>query len=169
MTPRFAFEDKPAAEGHAAMSNPPPPSAPQDVTPEEREERLKQLDMIQATIARMAQNSFTLKGWAVTLCSALLAYNGKDADTSSALLILFPAALFWCLDGFYLSLERRYRNKYRAAADVIGSHMHLDLAGGPTDARWFMATLSRTVWPIYVSIMALAVIIAKPAWLRALF
>ena len=151
------------------MSDPSQAMAPQKVTPEEREERLKHLDMIQATIVRMAQNSFTLKGWAVTLCSALLAFNGRDVDASFALLAIFPAALFWCLDGFYLSLERKYRNKYRAAADAIGSHMHLDLAGAPTDARWWMAVWSRSVWPIYVSIMALAILVAKRAWLRGLF
>lgn len=134
----------------------------------EREQRLKQLDILQMTISRMAQNSFTLKGWAVTLCSALLAFSGNDAATSQALLAVFPAVVFWCLDGYYLSIERKYRARYRDTAETIGPHMSLDLGGEPPSPRWWSAVWSRSVAPIYLSIIALSFLVAKRAWLAGL-
>ena len=45
----------------------------------------KYLEFIQQTITRMANNSFLLKGWTVTLSAAIFALAAKDADTSPAL------------------------------------------------------------------------------------
>ncbi len=40
--------------------------------------RLKHLEIVQQVITRMAGNSFFLKGWSVTLLSAILAIAVKD-------------------------------------------------------------------------------------------
>ena len=37
------------------------------------ENKIKHLEFIQSTITRMNQNSFQIKGWMITLVSALLA------------------------------------------------------------------------------------------------
>ncbi|MEN9503463.1 MAG: hypothetical protein RI964_2748 [Pseudomonadota bacterium] len=37
-------------------------------------DRLKHLEMLQQVITRMASNSFLIKGWSITLISALLAF-----------------------------------------------------------------------------------------------
>lgn len=44
------------------------------------EKKLKHLEMIQAVINRMANNSFMLKGWTVTLVAGIFALASKDAD-----------------------------------------------------------------------------------------
>jgi len=41
------------------------------------------LEMIQAVVARLAQNSFALKGWSVTLVAACLALGAKERSTKS--------------------------------------------------------------------------------------
>lgn len=41
------------------------------------ENKLKHLDFLQLVITRMNVNSFSLKGWAVTLVSALFAFAAK--------------------------------------------------------------------------------------------
>ena len=42
--------------------------------------KLKHLEFIQGIITRMANNSFMLKGWAVTLVAGIFALSSKDSD-----------------------------------------------------------------------------------------
>ncbi len=44
------------------------------------EAKLKHLELSQGVINRMAGNSFLLKGWSVTLVSALFALSAKDSN-----------------------------------------------------------------------------------------
>lgn len=81
----------------------------------------KELDLIQAVITRMAQNSFQIKAWLIGVLSATVAL-GKDnllvSDTNHFMAYVFNAlllvsmGLFWYLDAYYLNTERRYRKLY---------------------------------------------------------
>lgn len=77
--------------------------------------RIKYLEMIQSTMTRMASNSFTLKGWAVTLVAGTFALSSKDSDKLFYLVAYIPIILFWFLDAYYLQLERKYRDLYNVA------------------------------------------------------
>jgi len=66
----------------------------------------RHLRMIQAVIKRMAANSFWLKGWSVTLVSALFVVDVKDIEARVIWVALLPALCFWGLDGYYLWQER---------------------------------------------------------------
>ena len=70
------------------------------------------LQMIQGVINRMATNSFHLKGWAITLVSALFALAAKDSAGVFVYLAYFPAIAFWVLDGFFLHQEKLFRALY---------------------------------------------------------
>lgn len=72
---------------------------------------VKHLEMIQSVITRMAQNSFLLKGWAMTLITALFAL-GLDKGSEIWLVTLLPLFSFWYLDAFFLKTERNYRELY---------------------------------------------------------
>ena len=72
------------------------------------ESKLKHLEFIQSVIDRLSRNSFLLKGWSVTLISALFALAAKDSNKQYILLAYFPIITFWILNGYYLSQERRY-------------------------------------------------------------
>ena len=74
--------------------------------------KLKHLDYLQAVIARMAQNSFLFKGWAVTLASGLSAYGVTKSDRLVLLMPIVTTLLFWGLDGYYLWLERAFVKLY---------------------------------------------------------
>lgn len=76
------------------------------------EGQVKHLDFIQAAIGRMAQNSFTMKGWAVTLVSAILVVAHEIGGWQYLLIALLPAFVFWGFDAYYLSLERMFRELY---------------------------------------------------------
>lgn len=70
---------------------------------------LKEIDLIQEVIKRMAFNSFLIKGWAVTLVSVALLLKG---NTYHVLIAFIPLISFWYLDAFFLRLERTYRKLY---------------------------------------------------------
>lgn len=76
------------------------------------EGKLKHLELIQNIITRMANNSFMLKGWAVTLVAGIFALSSKDADKLYFLVAYIPVVVFWCLDAYYLLQERLYRSLY---------------------------------------------------------
>jgi len=75
-------------------------------------DRVKHLELIQAVVSRMANNSFLLKGWTVTLAGALLTLAAKETEAKFALIALLPALAFWGLDAFYLRHERLFRRLY---------------------------------------------------------
>lgn len=82
------------------------------------ESKLKHLELIQGVINRMANNSFLLKGWSVTLISALFALAAKDSNQFFIYLAYFPCLTFWSLDGYFLWQERLYRKLYNEVAKV---------------------------------------------------
>ena len=67
------------------------------------ENKRKHLELIQGIINRMAGNSFLLKGWSVTLVSAVFALSAKDANHAYFSIAYFPVIMFWILDGYFLS------------------------------------------------------------------
>ena len=75
------------------------------------ENKIKHLEIIQSVINRMAKNSFSLKGWAVTLTVGIIAIVARQ-DIQYWLICLIPLFSFWVLDSYYLSLERKYRALY---------------------------------------------------------
>ncbi|TQM33640.1 hypothetical protein [Nocardia bhagyanarayanae] len=83
--------------------------------------RVKHLEMLQTIIARLSQQSFTVRGWSVTLVSVIFAlFTAQSQDRSELILLaLAPAWIFWGLDGYYLSLERRYRRLFASVAQQL--------------------------------------------------
>jgi hypothetical protein len=74
-----------------------------------KEYMLKEVDVIQNIIKRMASNSFMIKGWTITLIVVTLLL--KD-DNSKILIAYIPLMAFWYLDSYFLWQERMYRNLY---------------------------------------------------------
>lgn len=74
---------------------------------------LKEIDLIQSCINRMAQNSFMVKGWAISLVAVVLALLPEAFDLTGLCLIGIVATVcFWYLDAFFLRTEKLYRWKY---------------------------------------------------------
>ena len=74
--------------------------------------QIEHLKMIQDVITRMASNSFSLKGWAVTLVAAIFALTWANISRGFLLIALIPIFAFWALDAYYLNLERKNRKLY---------------------------------------------------------
>ena len=78
------------------------------------EKVIKHLEMIQAVVNRMGNNSFLLKGWSMTLVVAVPVLIAKyDIKNPCIILsIVFPVLGFWVLDGYFLWQERLFRKVY---------------------------------------------------------
>lgn len=76
------------------------------------ENKRKHLELIQGVISRLAGNLFFLKGWAITLITAIFALSAKIADSDYPLISYFLLIVFWVLDGYFLSRERQFRALY---------------------------------------------------------
>lgn len=75
----------------------------------------KHLEMLQAAITRIAGYSFVAKGWSVTLATAILGLAAKDGGPQFLWIGSLAVLLFWLIDGYYLSLERGFRDLFGAA------------------------------------------------------
>ena len=77
------------------------------------EEIHKEIDLIQSCISKMANNSFLIKGWLITLISIVVALSYDKINFSIIAGILIIIVLcFWYLDAFFLRAERLYIKLY---------------------------------------------------------
>jgi hypothetical protein len=75
-----------------------------------KEYMLKEIELIQDIIKRMAFNSFMIKGWAITLVVVSLLLKGTDKY--EIWIAFIPLLVFWFLDAYFLWQERMYRKLY---------------------------------------------------------
>lgn len=98
---------------------------------EKKECLLKEIDLIQNCIDKASQNSFVIKGWAVTLIAVVWALFPEAVSRWLVALIAFAVTVsFWYLDAFFLRVDRLYRWKYdwviRNRADTDAFQFDLD-------------------------------------------
>lgn len=118
-----------------------------------KEENIKHLEFIQNIITRMNTNSFQIKGMAVAIVSALLAIFASEKNPDFILITIFPLMLFWFLDAYYLTQERKFRGLYN---DLLKKNEHNlnvfemrpDLYSGGKYSFWSVF-FSKTIWAIY--------------------
>lgn len=125
------------------------------------ENKLKHLEFIQGAITRMAQNSFLLKGWTVTLVAGLLAFaNIKQMDNKFILLAYIPTVFFWFLDGYYLRQERLFRKLYDNIrlknAGKIDFSMNTFPYKNDVD-KWIFVCFSATLAMFYIPIIVVII------------
>lgn len=116
------------------------------------EKKLKHLEFIHNTINRMSTNSFIVKGWTITLISALFVLAQKDSNTSYAILTYIAVPIFWYLNAFFLLQERRYRSLYDDVRlkDENSIDFSMDAKNYNTGKNTIIECLkANTIWPIY--------------------
>ena len=112
------------------------------------------LEMIQGVINRMAHNSFLLKGWSVTLVTALLVLSTAVEDKIALITIsLVPLIIFWVLDGYYLWQERVFRATYDSVR--VKDEKDIDFSMRPTGGggSWLSAMFSKTILIFYIALL----------------
>lgn len=97
------------------MTQPGSHSQPPGVSTDE--DRRKHIDLIQATVTRMASASSTSKSWLLPVATATLGYALTKGHAPVAALGVGAVVLFCVLDAHYLRQERAFRALFRAAVD----------------------------------------------------
>ncbi len=122
------------------------------------EDKRKHLEFIENLVTRMNSNSFLIKGWAITLTSALFALAAKDSNVQYVLVTYICVPVFWGLDGYYLSLERQYRDLYlevtKREEKAIDYSMNAS-SYNKGENTWLGSTFSVSVWSVYVTIIVI--------------
>lgn len=127
------------------------------------EYKTKHLEFIQNIIARMNANSFVIKGWSVTLVSALFALAADKANLNFVLVAYVPVLMFWALDGYFLSQERQYRELYKKVAalpDTTPTDFNLNASGFNVDKQtWCRSTFSATLNLFHGALLSVVVMV----------
>lgn len=123
------------------------------------ENKLKHLEFIQQAINRMASNLFLLKGWTVTLIAAMFALAAKESRDFYFVLAYFPTLMFWLLDGYFLSQERRFRALYDHVRKLEESAIDFSMdtqpfKESPPRNKWSHALFSPTLIIYYGVLVA---------------
>ncbi|MGX1673584.1 hypothetical protein [Streptomyces sp. NPDC055400] len=123
--------------------------------------QIRHLELIQAVVARLGNNSFLIKGWALTLMGALLAFAAGNGSRTVAATGFVPIVAFWLLDGYFLYKERLFRRLYDKVRRPGGGiePFSLDASAGAERAGTLRAAGSLTVALFYGG-LALAQLIA---------
>ena len=73
----------------------------------------KEIDLVQSCINRMAKNSFSCKGWNLTLVAGAFALVPENINKWYICIVILCIDLcFWWIDSFFLFQEQKYRDKY---------------------------------------------------------
>lgn len=124
-------------------------------------DKQKHLDYIQAVISRMASNSFTIKGWTVTLTLAVLAVDATQSGKSFGVLAFLPIFSFWILDAYYLNQERLFRHLYKSVRTKEESAIDYSMSTEEFKAEenWLFTMYSKTLLPFYLPVIAMTLIV----------
>lgn len=131
------------------------------------EDKVKHLEFVQSNIARMNQCSVQMKGWAITLVTALLAVYAATINSNGVgknwiiFIAIAPTILFWVLDSYYLCQERKFRALYNdivTKSEIVPYLMPINEYKG-SRFNIFFIMLSITELPLY-SLMTAGLILA---------
>ena len=124
--------------------------------------KLKHLEFIQGVINRLSTNSFLLKGWSVVLVSALFALSANNSNVKFVLLAYIPAIVFWGLDGYFLAIERVYRNLYERVRNKSPDEIDFSMDTSGIQAgtlEWLSATFSKTLITFHGSLIGAILVV----------
>ena len=114
--------------------------------------KLKHLEFIQNIITRMNSNSFLIKGWSITLISALFALAAKDSNINYVLITYVVIPVFWLLDGFFIATERQYKDLYKDVTLMNETDIDFSLDASSYNKgknTWQSGVFSKTLIPFY--------------------
>src|SRR5688572_14793209 len=115
------------------------------------ERKLKHLEFIQGVINRMANTSFLLKGWSITIIAGLFAFSESENELPLLWLALILTGVFWFLDAYFLWQERLFRALYDHVRKL--PEEKIDFSMDPTPFRpkrpWYATPFSLTLLPFY--------------------
>ena len=124
--------------------------------------------MIQGVIDRMGGNLFYLRGWAITLLAGLFAVSTSPllkVEKWAPGLFFILLILFWVFDGYFLSLERKFRGLYdkvrMLSEEEINFSMNIGEFRTHADKTIFATMFSPTLFGFYGVLGGAMIVIIK--------
>ena len=126
-----------------------------------KKSKLKHIDIVQSTITRMAQNSFAIKGWTITILVGLFVFLQNDKFRNNIFIYLIPIIFFWLLDSYYLWQERLFRKLYN---DVIAnitdeSTLLMDITRYKDTVKFYSSLCSVSELGIYLPLLLIILLL----------
>lgn len=124
------------------------------------ENKLKHLELIQSVVTRMATNSFMIRGWSITLVSAVFGLAAAGANFKFITITYFAIPLFLLLDGYYLHQERCFRALYESVALKTESQIDFSMNSKVFNSgrnTWINSIFSLTIGIFYGGMVALLI------------
>lgn len=120
----------------------------------------KHLELIENIISRMANCSFLIKGWTLTIVAAVFGFAAKDSDIKFVIIAYVIIPCFWFLDAFYLSKERQYRSLY----DNVRNNTDTDFSMNTSEFNkgkntWINSIFSKTLNLFYIPLICIILVI----------
>lgn len=116
----------------------------------------------QAVISRLANDSFYMKGCALTVAGAFYGFAVKGRNWRVAAIGLMPVVVFWGLDAYFLRQERLFRSLYdqvRQRSSAIELFSMNAAAYAIEVASWWRTLFSRTLIPFYGPVFIIGIIL----------
>lgn len=76
------------------------------------EKKIAYLGFIQAIVSRMANNAFAVKGWSISISTAIIAAGIALQSWQIITLTILPIILFVFLDSYFFIQEKNYRDLF---------------------------------------------------------
>lgn len=127
------------------------------------EKKFKHMEMVQNIINRMSSNSFFIKGWCVTLVSALFVLSSKDANIAFIFVAFFPVLMFWILDAYFLRQERLFRKLYEKIRNTDENAIDFSMDTTPfipITSSWLRAVFSQTLFLFYGAVFVAVLLVS---------
>lgn len=137
----------------------------------------KEMDLIQACVTRMADNSFRLKELYISLIAiALTVMMSQEFEVLMvSMVVLGVTVVFWGLDAFFLKMETLYRWKYEWVIEkrIAGERAYLYNLNPHNKNMWLdindkndcfgQFVFSRTLIPLYGTMTVISIILLVKA------
>lgn len=120
--------------------------------------KIAYLGFIQNVINRMGSNSFLVKGFAITLISALVATLNSRYFF---IFIFILTILFWIVDTYYLYQERLFRNLYKNVINGIEPDDSFSMDAQKYENEvddFFSVMISKPLYFFYISLIIILAI-----------
>lgn len=128
------------------------------------EEKRQHFEFIQNIITRLNSNSFMIKGWAITIISALLALAATLKNPVVLDITIVPVIAFWILDSIYLQHERKFRCFYNEAVkkettiNLYEIDLNKEFINNDSKNSFFKIFTSCSIISFYLSLLILTVV-----------
>jgi hypothetical protein len=133
--------------------------------------RIKHMEMIQAVVSRLGNNSFVVKGWAITVAGAFFAFAVDRDDSSIAFAGLVPVIAFYWVDVYFLQAERLFRvlfEQVRAGdpsvepfyMNATSSEFRERMSASGKDVSWQATSWRPTLFGFYLALALAGVLIS---------